>query len=465
MAVALVAWAVASPVGATADEEYHLASIWCAQGERDGLCEAAPESDQRELLGSLLTAPCFAFDPDASAACQGDSLAADRELVVSDRGNFDGNYPPVFYFVMGLFASGDVVRSVLAMRIFNALFALVLVTAVWLASPPGLRRGLVAGATVTLVPLSMFLLPSVNPSSWAILSAMTLAVAVLGFLTVEDRRRRVALGTLAAVALVTGAGARSDASIYALVAIGAAVIVTWHPLTRRRLALLAYPLVLGACATVAFLAAGQSGLVGGDAPMETSFRFLLWTLVEVPLLWTGALGQTGLGWLDTQLPGLVWIAAWSALVGVVFAALRGLGRRQTLVVLLVGTGLWVVSGYVQYISGHPVGAWVQPRYLLPLIVVLAIVACVRVGGSVPLRLATSQWLLVVLALSVANSLALHTNIRRYVTGADVRSTDLGAGIEWWWDTPVGPMAVWALGSVAFALAVTALTAALREAPE
>jgi len=36
--VALGAWSVASPVGASPDEDYHLVSIWCSHGERPGLC-------------------------------------------------------------------------------------------------------------------------------------------------------------------------------------------------------------------------------------------------------------------------------------------------------------------------------------------------------------------------------------------------------------------------------------------
>ncbi|QIM19287.1 hypothetical protein G7066_13215 [Leucobacter coleopterorum] len=30
------AWALSSPIGATPDEDFHLASIWCGSGEREG---------------------------------------------------------------------------------------------------------------------------------------------------------------------------------------------------------------------------------------------------------------------------------------------------------------------------------------------------------------------------------------------------------------------------------------------
>ena len=53
-------------------------------------------------------------------------------------------------------------------------------------------------------------------------------------------------------------------------------------------------------------------------------------------------------------------------------------------------------------------------------------------------------------------MALHLNIRRYVTGVDVTAVNLDVGAEWWWDGPVGPSAVWLLGSLAYTLLVALL---------
>jgi hypothetical protein len=55
-------------------------------------------------------------------------------------------------------------------------------------------------------------------------------------------------------------------------------------------------------------------------------------------------------------------------------------------------------------------------------------------------------------------MALHTNIRRYVTGLDVNGVNLDASPEWWWDVPFTPMAVWFVGSVAFGLVLVAAVA-------
>ena len=53
---ALSAWAFASPIGAPPDGDFHMASIWCAQGDRLGMCkvEKVKDSTQVELPFSYL---------------------------------------------------------------------------------------------------------------------------------------------------------------------------------------------------------------------------------------------------------------------------------------------------------------------------------------------------------------------------------------------------------------------------
>jgi glutamate mutase epsilon subunit len=98
---------------------------------------------------------------------------------------------------------------------------------------------------------------------------------------------------------------------------------------------------------------------------------------------------------------------------------------------------------------------VQPRYILPLIVLLGGLLVLEVGRK-RFVLGRVQSLAVVVALSGANLVALHTNIRRYVTGADVPDWNLNSNVEWFWSGAPAPMAVWAVGSLAFAGLVAVL---------
>ena len=71
-------------------------------------------------------------------------------------------------------------------------------------------------------------------------------------------------------------------------------------------------------------------------------------------------------------------------------------------------------------------------------------------GRVSIKLSKGQVVGLVSTLSVANAVALHVNMRRYITGTSVKSWNLNTAAEWWWSIPVSPMMVWAVGSVSFA---------------
>jgi hypothetical protein len=53
-------------------------------------------------------------------------------------------------------------------------------------------------------------------------------------------------------------------------------------------------------------------------------------------------------------------------------------------------------------------------------------------------------------------MALQANLRRYITGVDIGGLDLNAGPEWWWSTPIRPMALWIFGSMIGAVFFAAL---------
>jgi len=445
-AAALVAWALASPIGSSPDENYHLTSVWCGKGERQGFCEQGDASDERRVPAQFFAATCFALQPEVSGACQ-PTFADDPGLVSSDRVN-TGDYPPAFYWTMSWFAGRDVVRSVVVMRIVNLIIFCGMLTAVAVAAPRGIRRAVIMGTALTVVPLGMFLIPSINPSSWALISAATFTPALLGYLVAEGPRRWV-LGGLAALSLLLGAGARADSAVFTGIGVAAAVALGWRA-GRRNLKDLVLPAALGIASVLMFLSTGQSkdasrqeGAPGPD---------IIGVFTEVPRLWTGVVGGPGnlwpwgLGWLDTGMPATVWVLSWSVLAGVLFSALPGRDWRHILVLVTIGGALWVAPTYMQYVSGFPVGAYIQPRYIMPLVMMFTVLVVVRLRGVV--CWSRTQRVLVVLALSAANSLALHTTLRRFVSGVN-GPTNLDRAVEWWWSVPISPMVVWTTGSVTF----------------
>jgi len=461
--LALLAWGFASPVGAGPDDDFHLSSTWCGGTTSTELCAPGSVDDERLVSPDLFSdATCYAFDPLKSAGCQGADFGDDLTagLTSSDRGNFAGLYPPVYYFVTSLFAGDNLETSALVMRALTSVLFVGLMTALYFLLPTRRRTTLIASVAVTIVPLGMFLIPSNNPSGWAILSAATLWMALLGYFETSGIRR-VLLAVLAVLATVIGAGARADSAIYAGIAIVAVLILT----ARRggdylRLAIL--PVGLVALALVGFFSANQasaatSGLAGGAGAGYGAYALIVNNLIQLPSLLTGAFGVWGLGWLDTAMPAIVQACAIGAVVGAVVLGLRARSRRKSLAALFVAATVLAVPMYILYRSDAIVGSQVQPRYILPLIILFVGIVLLRPEGAAPV-FSRGTVLLIAGALSVANAVALHANIRRYVTGTDVIGGNLDTDAEWWWNVPFSPMAMWFVGAAAFTATVFWLAA-------
>jgi hypothetical protein len=459
---ALVSWGFSSPIGASPDDDFHLASEWCGNG-LDAECQAADDDAERRVSDDLAGASaCFAFYPDESGACQtkrfgndfGDDLTTG--LSPTPRGNFDNLYPPVYYFVMSAFAGDNLEVSAMTMRIVNSVIFVGVIAALFWLLPPPRRSTMLIALIVCMVPLGMFLVPSNNPSGWAILSAGTFWIALLGFFE-SSGRRRIALGGVAAVTAVIGAGARADSALYVLLAIGVVFIMKFR-WNRRFLLLSLVPVAIAALAIVLFLSAQQVASASGglepglEKPDYSRYTLIVQNLFEMPGLWTGVFGTWNLGWLDTPLPAIVSVATIGTFCAIVVLGLGGDRShstvRKNLSALLVLAMLWAIPALILYRSAAVVGQSVQPRYILPVIMLLAGVTLLRHGDD-PLRVSHTQVLVLAIALSTANSVALHTNIRRYVTGMDGGGGNLDKGIEWWWNIPLSPMGMWVIGTVAF----------------
>lgn len=456
--IALLTWGVSSPPGSSPDEDYHLASIWCATGEVAGRCETAVDPEERFVPPGVRKASvCYAFRPEY-AACP----LAEGRMISFDRGNWAaGAYPPVFYAVMNLFVAEDVAVSLILMRSANAVLYVGLLTALFFLLPREKRPPLLWGAAVTAVPLGMFLIPSVNPSSWAVLSATGLWAAMWGFMTASGTRAWL-LGAMSALLLLMGAGARSDAAVYGVIAIAVGAVLAFR--RERAYALrLILPVGLSIIAALFFLGAGQSAIVAADTAASPTGGLATSTLVfanvkALPELWAGGFGTAPLGWLDTEMPGAVWVTSLTLFGAICFWGLRAGALRKWIALTGVAASLIIIPLYILVHDAVVAGeGGVQARYVYPLVIVLAGVSVV--GGIRPsLGLSRPQLIVAGGGLVVANAVALHVNIRRYVTGDDVLNFDLDTNLEWWWNAPVSPMTVWMLGSVAFLLAITALLA-------
>jgi hypothetical protein len=192
----------------------------------------------------------------------------------------------------------------------------------------------------------------------------------------------------------------------------------------------------------------------GGTP-RTGLGVLAINLVQLPELWVGAFGYWPLGWLDTEMPALVWVTTFGIFTAVVFLLIRGVDKRQGFTLLALAVILYVLPLYVLQKSLNHVGEQVQPRYLLPLIVGFAAIASLKFAQTKVVLSALQSWVILA-GIALANALALYVNTKRYVSGLNNGTgVSLDSSIGWWWNLPVSPMTMWFVGSLAFAIALGA----------
>ena len=459
----LSAWAVSSPIGSSPDDNFHNPSIWCGQGTRDDFCETGTEPNTSLVPKTLfINSECYAYNNAASGAC-----AESKVLTQAYQTNLNYNiYPPLYYWTMSWFASENLSASIISIRLVNSISGVLLIAILAWLLPRNLRQIPVVSLIATAVPLGMFTIASVNPSSWAILAIAIFFPSVIGLVRAKSWKRALPFAGLTGVSFLMGSGSRADSGAFLLLAGALAVFIALpkeiihavKPLPRALIAAAALGtfLFLLTTSNTASQWISSSALNLGLTPVLASS---LQNIRNLPDLFVGAFGYWGLGWLDTPLPSSVWAVTFGTFCALLFVSIKHFSTRQTIAAVAAFGALITVPLVTLAVQGRVVGDWVQPRYLVPLLTLLLATALYRSSENKALELSSGQIFFVGLGLVGANAISLHTNLRRYLTGLDVNEISLDVGIEWWWVTKpatdsifwFSPNNVWLGGVFAFAL--------------
>lgn len=481
-------WAVSSPVGSSPDDDFHMASIWCADGvHSDGSCVKVGDtkggSVEKMVPLEFVDRPCWAFTP-ASAGCS----EPHAHGLMAGRANA-GLYPPVYYRAMNLFSSSDITASVIAMRLINALIAVVFVSAAVALTRGTIRRAVILTWMLGIVPLGLFIIPSVNPSSWAIVGLGTFWAFLLAFLIGEGGRVRIANAAMAVLSFGLAVSAREDAPVFGALIAGACLVIAVARRDKAVFKLLALPVGLGLAGSLLFLAGSatsvaSAGVVSDGMPGQVlqddqRVALLVHNLVRSPELVMGSFGTRwsndtdqpwsiywGLGWLDTPIPPEVPILVVACLAVVVGVSLRNATRWRLVALVPLVVGLLLVPVYLLQQSGQVIGVNIQARYLLPLLLAtigICLAGVINRPDAAPWRGTRAQFVLIGIAAAVANFYALQANIVRYVSGLSFAPLDPNSRLEWWWHGAwVSPRTLLLMGVVLGAVAwISAGLLALR----
>lgn len=455
-----IAWAFVSPHGSSSDEDWHLVNTWCAWGENE-YCEPGDAEGVVLAPAMIVDSWCFAWPPIAeSAEC---TTRLDYSPRVTNRVLSDPwSYSLGFYPVMRIFAGDDVVRSVQVMRVANVLVASTLLALALALGSPQIRRSLSLSWGLTMVPVGVFFVASVNPSSWAI-SGLGIYWAALWILLTRiadgARGAQAKAAALVLAALIVSLLGRLDSGVY-IVAISIAVVVG-HP---RGLGLLRSPKLIAITSGVALVGIAFAALnwnrwlpaftwPGAQLTKDMPTPWVK-TFLELPSLLVGLFGgqeaafiqreseldrvtegyttvgfMHGIGWPDVVLPSAVGLTIAGAVVVAVAMAFRTTAPRQVLAsIVLPVTGLLVIF-LSRAAFGFGTGFQLQARYLFPLaLVAVGIIFVSSRDEIVPRGILAFLTPLV----SAASSLAWLATSARYSVGKSAAFTNFGQPVLWWW---------------------------------
>ena len=471
-------WAFASPHGSSADDDYHLTSIWCAQGN-SAYCQEV-EGDSGVVVPRIVAYPaCYVTWPaNLSAGCTSevDYTPTYTERIDPER----GGYPGGFYWAMGWLAGKDVVSSVQVMRIVNVAVAAALLGLALAVTRPAIRRAVAMSWGVAVIPVGIFFIASTNPSSWTIAGVGLYWAFLLSALqSLHQRSARfwlsvVGAGVSAFIALV----ARNDSGIYLALSTLAVGLLAWKRSAIPRWALAIVLSVLAATSALVVFVAYRNWYLSfplsfpGAQTATDQPNPLVKLLLEVPGFFVGLLGgqrplnvltdsgfnqgldgyrPTGLlygpGWAEMNLPSIVAIGILLA-VAIVLAVGFNSYRRTRVVafaVLVVATIMQIV---IMRAMADFAAFWeVQPRYFVPILLVIIGVGAMntRVGKALMTRV---QALMVMTLVVVSGSVAWMSVAARYAVGPDAAFTNFGQAADWWWET--GPSRlVWLCLTIVF----------------
>ncbi len=453
-----LAWAVSSPAGSSPDEDYHMGSIWCPSpvgksgcvynvDDPKGPSVAVPET----VFGA---SACTAFDPTLTGACV-DQLSDDK--LVSGYRFDDGAYPFGYYQFQHLFVGHDVERSVFGMRVANIVIGLGAITLVWVFSSAAMRRNGLVAALVAWVPMGIYYIASINPSSWAITGLFIYTLALLSASMSEGWRRWVLL-VLATVGVVLAVTSRGDSAFYVFVVSVAIWMII--PLGKKRAPEVILSVTASLVGLAVLLSTGQADNLtsSADWPVAENMGMVhvfLANVLSIPEFAANFWGLAwGPGWLDTPILGWTSLTMLFVAGGVFFIGAKQMYPRKVLASLVALGGLLGIPAVSMTLRHVQPLSLYQARYMLPLLAVFFLIWLLRRDGGTFFPNGPRLWLVVSLA-SVANFFGLRQLMLRYTVGIDANPLNglvKFFGVEWWpWS--IAPEVVLWGGSIAFAVGI------------
>lgn len=463
LVVYVACWALSSAPLSSPDEQGRIASIWCAPVSLNDSCRDRTQMEGvgvTEGLPQYLPSHCYFRNAGIPARCTVQDPYSQRMNVFSE-GTF---YLPGFQIVMNLLISGDGETSTLRMKLFNGMVFAILLLTVLSNAPVRIARAALASIALVINPFSIWLVTSINSSSWGIAGLATSWVVVPWYFENHRRRgvrsrahSRLPIAIVGIFGFLLSAASRLDTLV--MFCVVALVFTVTESLTARQFLAkwqtiaLVVPLAVGITFVVLGIVGDKFQAVAQLPENARQHKPELWIwltswLTHFPQIFLDAFGVSGLGENDVRIPQSVWILALMTLGAALLVSLECVSSKQLSSVVLVAFSfaciLWFASREMDLYN-------VPGRYVMPLFP--AIVGSLLYYSDSTTQLFDEPRLrkIAIVILGFVNALSLFAVVERYVGGSSGGLRVIPIRLdEWWWQSmPVGPNAVTLLGAISW----------------
>jgi hypothetical protein len=442
-------WAIASPIGSGIDDDFHLPSVWCANGDQKDVCETVIKGDGFvKVPAPLVNAPlCISYQNYKSANCIYEILAEDNAFEVG-RANELKRFPDGYYKIHNLLVSNNVESSIINMRLLNSIIFLCCVLLGFYITNWAFKWNFVLITFLLATPFALSIIVSNNPSSWLI-SSMVLLTASLFSLLNESKKSKVLVSLLLIVfCFILSFSSRSEGPIYlAIVSIIFCIIFIKKIHTAAKLSIILL------CALSAYSTINQpstlgisTGLSSTGVPEDPSV-WLFSVISEFPRFFYGVFGSWGFGWMDFEVPISVYFFFILFFVGLIFSNLPKIQSRILMFSALNLFAITLLILRVMYLSSNVVGVNIQPRYLLPFLFPVVGSLLVYIPNLINRNMMI--FLTFIIFSGISYLFSFHIWIQHFTAGSNNFALNLNSNFEWWWNSLLLPTPLWILSTLIY----------------
>ena len=356
----------------------------------------------------------------------------------------------LYYVIMRVFASENVTRSILLIRLINTLMATFVVFLVLKIARGRLLTAATSGITFVFVPLAFSQLIHVTPKSWAVLGAMFSWVFLYSALYQRTSKKSSQQAWFAyALCMFLVFSTRIDASYFAIFS---SIVVLFKPQFELGLQesrkFLAWSIPSSALILLALKQIGRFGSFIEFPIPKTELPLLNYVFSEIVQIFETSMSVFGFGTGQSGgSPGIIGIISFGLFAMFVGNSLQHSTPLQKRAVLT--TALFLA--FTIYRGNNSIGLQLPGTYILAIPLMLVGFAVLFAETKPDLMFSKTARNMVISLLAVANAYELFGGMEYYVrkgenTGAFLRLS-LNGG--WWWNTPISPNVVFLVGATAF----------------